>query len=298
MKRRLLNAFKKVHQVPGIKQVLRPVIRRKVNKAIDAAASHFFEHFTLVVAHEEDEQRVCFRTRHQVYCEELGFEQQNKTKMEYDEFDEYALSCYIKHKATGDCAGTVRLVMPQHPGQVLPLEHNCPEAIRIDDHSPQRYPRQTICEISRLAIPKRFRRRQSDNSLSPVTGKSLHKGFRKSEPGRNFPYLSLALYFFAASICVLRDIENVYVMMEPKLARGLKMLGINFQQLGHEIEYHGQRAAYQLSPEEFMQQISPALQRFQRKIMQELEEIPNFGAIFRHQPSSLTQKDGKQRRAA
>jgi len=297
VKRRLLNAFKRVHKVPGIKQMIRPVVRRKMNKIIDAAADHFFEHFTLVVANEEHEQRTCFKTRHQVYCEEMGFEDTRANKMEFDEFDEFALSCYIKHKATGDCAGTIRLVMPQHPGQLLPIEQNCPSAIRMDENSPQRYARHSICEISRLAIPKRFRRRQSDSNVSPVTGKSLNNGFKKDKPGRNFPYLSLALYFFAASICVLRDIENVYVMMEPRLARSLRMLGINFEQLGNEIDYHGQRAAYQLSPVEFMQQVSPALQRFQRKIMTELQEVPNFGAIFRHQPSILTKINEEQRAA-
>ena len=57
MKRRLLNAFKKVHQDPGVKHIVKPLVKRKMNKAIDAAASHFFEHFTLVVAHEEKDQR-------------------------------------------------------------------------------------------------------------------------------------------------------------------------------------------------------------------------------------------------
>lgn len=297
MKRRLLNAFKKVHQVPGVKHMVKPLVRRQMNKAIDAAANHFFEHFTLVVANEEKDQRACFRTRHQVYCEEMGFEEVRQTKMEFDEFDEYAISCYIQHKATGDCAGTIRVVMPQHSGQVLPIEQNCADAIRMDENSPSRLPRHSVCEISRLAIPKRFRRRETDTNLSPVTGKSLDKGFKRTKPDRNFPYLTLALYFFAATICVLRDVENVYVMMEPKLARSLRMLGIEFNQLGQVIEYHGKRAAYRLSPEEFFHQISPSLHRFYRKIMKELEDVPNFGSIHKPVPSTLTEKGQKTRAA-
>ncbi|MEG3767830.1 PEP-CTERM/exosortase system-associated acyltransferase [Alteromonas sp. 14N.309.X.WAT.G.H12] len=297
MKRRLLNALRKVHQVPGVKQMVKPLIRRKMNKAIDAAATHFFEHFTLVVATEEKDQIACFKTRHQVYCEEMGFEEVRQTKMEYDEFDEYAISCYIKHKATGDCAGTIRVVMPQHSGQLLPLEQNCSDAIRMDENSPTRFARHSVCEISRLAIPKRFRRRQTDLKLSPVTGKSLDKNLKKSKNNRNYPYLTLALYFFAATICVLRDVENVYVMMEPKLARSLRMLGIEFNQISHVIEYHGERAAYRLSPEEFLQQISPSLHRFYHKITKELEGIPSFGAIHKPKPSSLTVKQQKTKAA-
>ncbi|MBU3022972.1 PEP-CTERM/exosortase system-associated acyltransferase [Aestuariibacter sp. A3R04] len=276
--------------------MVRPLVRRQMNKAIDAAAAHFFEHFTLVVARDEKEQRTCFKTRHQVYCEEMGYEEVRQTKMEFDEFDEYAISCYIKHKASGDCAGTIRVVMPQHNGQMLPIEQNCPDAIRIDENSPKRYARHAVCEISRLAIPKRFRRRQSDRNLSPVTGKALDKSFNRKNRSRNFPYLTLALYFFAATICVLRDVENVYVMMEPKLARSLRMLGIEFNQIGGVIEYHGERAAYRLSPEEFFQQISPSLHRFYHKIAKELEAIPNFGS-FRPKPSSLVSKDQKTRAA-
>ncbi|MCU7554247.1 PEP-CTERM/exosortase system-associated acyltransferase [Alteromonas sp. ASW11-19] len=280
---------------------MRPVIRRKVNKTVDAIASHFFEHFTLVVATDEASQRECYKTRHQVYCEEMGFEPVRQSGLETDEFDDYALSCYIKHKATGDCAGTIRLVMPVHPGQLLPLEQNCPQAIRFDEHSPQRYPRHSICEVSRLAIPKRFRRRQSDSKLSPVTGKHSKKNLVNQHASRSFPYLSMALYFFAASICLIRDVENVYVMMEPKLARSMRLLGISFQQLGNEVDYHGSRAAYQLSPAEFMQQISPALRRFQRKIMVELDGVPEFGhalSNYHNRTAQVKKQQQKRRRAA
>ena len=85
--------------------------------------------------------------------------------------------------------------------------------------------------------------------------------------------------------------------MEPKLARSLRMLGIEFNQLGQVIEYHGKRAAYRLSPEEFFHQISPSLHRFYRKIMKELEDVPNFGSIHKPVPSTLTGKGQKTRAA-
>ena len=98
MKRRLLNAFSKVKRVPGAKRIMQPLVRRKVNKTIDDIAHRFFEHFRLVVALEEDQQEVCFKARHEVYCQELGYEPVRRNEMEYDEFDEYALNCFIEHK--------------------------------------------------------------------------------------------------------------------------------------------------------------------------------------------------------
>ncbi|MCW8092189.1 PEP-CTERM/exosortase system-associated acyltransferase [Alteromonas sp. ASW11-130] len=300
MKRRLLNALRKFKHVPGLNRVVKPVVKYKVNKTIDAVASHFFEHFSLVVASEEDDVKTCFKARHEVYCEELGFEEKTKSKMEFDEFDEYSLSCYIKHRATGECAGTIRLVMPQHAGQLLPIESSCPEAIRLAEHSPSKFPRHSICEVSRLAIPKRFRRRAADKQLSPIGGTPNHKdGQMDKQLNRNFPYLSLALYFFAATICILRDIDNGYMMMEPRLARSLKFLGVRFHQLGHEVNYHGKRAAFLISPEDFVSQVSPALQKFQRSILRELQDVPNFGAIYHPLPAVAVKKQSsKQRKAA
>ncbi len=300
MKRRLLNALRKVKHVPGLNRVVKPVVKYKVNKTIDAVASHFFEHFSLVIASEEDDVKTCFKARHEVYCDELGFEEKRKSKMEFDEFDEYSLSCYIKHRASGECAGTIRLVMPQHAGQLLPLESSCPDAIRLAEHSPSKFPRHSICEVSRLAIPKRFRRRAADEHLSPIGGSPNRKNATMDKQlSRNFPYLSLALYFFAATICILRDIDNVYMMMEPRLARSLKFLGVRFDQLGHEVDYHGKRAAFLISPDDFVSQVSPALQRFQRSILKEIQDVPNFGAIYNPQPIvEASQQRAKQRKAA
>lgn len=298
MKRRLINVFKKVKHAPGVSHVIRPVIRRKMNKTIDAVAAHFFEHFSLVIAADESARRICYKTRHQVYCEELGYEPVKSSGLETDEFDDYSLSCYIKHKATGDCAGTIRLVMPAHPGQQLPLEKNCPDAIRLDSENPKLHPRHSVCEVSRLAIPKRFRRRESDSKLSPVTGQKPKKSILEQHKSRSFPYISMALYFFATSICLIRDIDYVYVMMEPRLARSMRFIGINFHRIGNEVDYHGTRAAFKISPVELVEQISPALKRFQRKIMLELDDVPEFGHALSHYQKRASQTHSSKARKA
>jgi N-acyl amino acid synthase of PEP-CTERM/exosortase system len=64
----------------------------------------------------------------------------------------------------------------------------------------------------------------------------------------------------AATMCINTGIRHVYVMMEPRLARSMKFIGINFQQLGDPIDYHGIRAPYYISPEIFMKNLSPGYQ--------------------------------------
>ncbi|RDV26050.1 PEP-CTERM/exosortase system-associated acyltransferase [Alteromonas aestuariivivens] len=269
---------------------MRPVINHRISKTVDEVTDHFFSHFSLVVATSEQQRQVCYQTRHKVYCEEMQFEPCCADRIEQDDFDAYAISCYITHKATGDCAGTIRLVIPQTSEQVLPLEQVWSEAGHASlslSSSVGPY-----CELSRLAIPRRFRRRQSDCQFSAVAGKGDEATFKTLEPGRHFPYLSVALYFLAACLCMQKGIEQVYVMMEPKLARRLKMLGVNFVQIGKPIQYRGIRAPYMLSVDEFQAQIPVSLQRFQQRIMDYLQAtyepalvdaLPRLASSFKSQ---------------
>ncbi len=299
MRRHLLNALSRLRQHSAVERFVQPMIKRRVNRSIDAVANHFFEHFELVVASSQDDLLTCYRTRHQVYCEEMGFEPINRYGLERDHFDDFALHCFIRHKHTGECAGTFRLVMPHHPGQLLPLEQRCPQAIRCDSNRPHQYARNRVCEISRLAIPAKYRQQFSNGPLHSSLGMKSNAQAQDWCDKSSFPYLSLSLYFFASSICLLRDIEQVYVMMEPKLARRLRILGIHFNKLGHEVEFHGARAAYQLSADEFMRQVSPGLGRFQRRIMSALKGVSVFGTPVRMpMPAVCAEKPLKPRQAA
>ena len=46
----------------------------------------------------------------------------------------------------------------------------------------------------------------------------------------------------AATMGINTGIRHVYVMMEPRLARCIKFIGINFHKLGEAVDYHGLRA--------------------------------------------------------
>ena len=72
-------------------------------------------------------------------------------------------------------------------------------------------------------------------------------------------------------------LKHVYVMMEPRLARSMKFIGITFQQLGAPVEYHGLRAPYYISPDIFMKNLSPGFrslyQTIELDICQQLEQV-------------------------
>ena len=83
----------------------------------------------------------------------------------------------------------------------------------------------------------------------------------------------------AATMAMNTGVKHVFVMMEPRLARSMKFVGIKFHQLGEAIEYHGLRAPYYINPEIFMNNLSPGFKSLyhaiELDICKQLENIKN-----------------------
>ena len=133
-------------------------------------SKHFSEFLEPVVAQSENTRTESFNIRHKVYCEELEFEPLKNNCLETDEFDKFSSPCLIRHKVSGHYAGTVRLVRPQIENQLLPIEKYCINSITHETLNPRNFARKDICEISRLAVPLEFRKRQMDRFSGAATG--------------------------------------------------------------------------------------------------------------------------------
>ena len=235
--------------------------------SIDKAISQFFfSRYALVIAKTDKEKEISFRTRHHVYCEEMQFEETNTEQQEVDQYDEFSVNCYIKHLPTGKCAGTIRLVLPNNADQLLPLNQFLPDGHEVKSATSCNRKVRTICEISRLAIPKEFRLRQlKSNIVAPE--KLADSPYSATDFNLNhFPYLSIALYFMIASIGMKEKVKHAYVLMEPKLARRLKMFGIHFEQVGDAINHNGLRAPYRIAPGVLVNSLIAPLKDFQESV--------------------------------
>ncbi len=227
----------------------------------------FFSRYQLVVANDDDEKEVSFKTRHKVYCEEMKFEQTTASSLEIDQYDDRAINCYIKHLPTGECAGTIRLVLPKEEDGSLPLEEKFSDAFSSSSLLPSSLTSEGVCEISRLAVPREFRVRQFKSKVFPR--KKLNKIKQSKNLDFNlehFPYLSIALYLMATSVCLHLNMSHAYVLMEPKLARRMKAFGIHFNEVGEAISFKGKRVPYRLSSTDFQKDLSKTLQRFKREV--------------------------------
>lgn len=257
----------KLNQIP--RQLLKVFPRRLSLE--ESISNFFFSRYELVIASEENEKQISYKTRHKVYCEEMKFEQQNATALEKDKYDDRAINCYIKHRSSGECAGTIRLVLPTKAGLSLPLEEKCRDAFENGELLPSNLDPQSVCEISRLAIPREFRVRQMRTKILPAD--KLEKIKHKKSTSFNvehFPYLSIALYLMATSVCQHLNVEHAYVLMEPKLARRMKAFGIHFNPVGEAISFNGKRMPYRLSPQVLLNDLAKPLKGFHKKIHSDL----------------------------
>ncbi|AEF02287.1 PEP-CTERM/exosortase system-associated acyltransferase [Alteromonas stellipolaris] len=236
-------------------------------------SKHFSTYLDPIVAQQEGLKAESYKIRHNVYCEELGFEPLKEDFQEKDEFDVFSTPCLVKHKGSEHYAGTVRLVMPQESHQQLPIEKYCLNSITHETLNPTNFERRQVCEISRLAVPKEFRKRVMDQYQGAATGVINQYTYSEDEL-RCFPFIAIGLYFSAAALVMHNDIKHTYVMMEPRLARSMRFIGIQFEQIGPVVEYHGKRAPFYINPTLLYQNLRPNFRIMLDDIQESVNKYP------------------------
>ncbi|WP_018873786.1 PEP-CTERM/exosortase system-associated acyltransferase [Thioalkalivibrio sp. ALJ16] len=183
--------------------------------------------------------------RYQVYCKEFGFEREEDCPghREADEYDTQAWHCLLEHRPSSMAAGCVRVVHveSQDPIAQLPMERHCGESLFDGEWHPDRLDRDSICEVSRLAVHSMFRRRNGE-AATPIGDVEALKF--SPDQIRVFPILAVSLFVAATLVCVHYRKQHAYAMMEPALARILRHTGLEFTQIGEVVNYHGKRAAF------------------------------------------------------
>ena len=215
----------------------------------DPSLADLFEtHFEVVPADQNHMLEKVFRIRHQVYCEELGFEPNRDDQLEQDEFDKNSIHCLLLHKPSQSYVGCVRLVLadshaPDESG--FPFEQVCGSAVRWEFDQAAGTGRKRYGEISRLAISANFRRPR--NFVAPLDGMPAKLDVRDEEAKRLFPSIAVGLYLAVAAMGLSKGLDGVFAMMEPRLARQLSRFGIHCQPAGDAVEHRGTRVPYFIS---------------------------------------------------
>ena len=210
----------------------------------------FEKYFSAQAATDEQQRRAVYRIRHEVYCDELGYEPSRPDRLEKDAFDDRALHCLLRSVANDEFVGCVRLVLadPRDRSARLPFETLCAATLDRRVVDPDALPRNTIAEVSRLAVVSRYRRRSGERRTPlPLSERDF------GTPDRpRFPYLAVGLYLAMIAQARRHGLETLFMLTEHRLARQLTRLGVHLQQIGPPVEHRGLRYPSMMSVHEII----------------------------------------------
>lgn len=268
--------LKAASNIPFIKPFIRNVIRRVYSKRTSKIANHLTQYLNPLIAESNELKEESFKIRHQVCCEELQALPIQSDLMESDHYDEHAIHCLVQHKKSGQYTGTIRIVYSRSTDELLPLEQFYLPKIYPDSIKPTDFPRDKICEASRLIVPQSFRRRSMDKVSGTATG-AINRATYSEEELRCFPFIAVSLYLAAANVIIRNNFGHCFVMIEPRLAQSLDFVGIPFQQIGPAVNYFGERAGYFVDQETLEKKLPNGITRLREVIYEQL--YPSHEAI-------------------
>ena len=186
------------------------------------------------------------RLRYEIYVNEFGFErpEDHPAGMEKDPYDPHSIH-FAATDTGGQVIGTIRMILNSEKG--FPIEHAARlELQRLQASSPDR-----TSEISRLAVRRKYRRRQEDGIFGVESYLKRSEGGILPDNGsppkikhRERPVIVLGLFQAMYHEAKRRDISHMYMITEQKLYYALRNFGIFFKQIGDPVQYHGIRIPY------------------------------------------------------
>ena len=172
----------------------------------------------------------------------------------------------------------MRLVrsLDEHSHAPLPIEKHCGHSLDPATVGFMKHHRDTICEISRLAVDGRFRRRFGEDRSQ--LGELDALDFSHQEL-RTFSLVATASFMAATALTELTGCNNIFAMMEVFLPKVLARSGLHFERAGQEIDYHGSRAPYFITTQSAIEHMVPELKAFYVDIY---KSLANSYADLRH----------------
>lgn len=229
---------------------------------------NFAKYFAVEAAVDEAMKHEVYRVRHEVYCQELGYEATNSEHEETDGFDAHSLHLALRAQSSGRIVGCVRLVQtdPADPAKPLPFEHLCASVLDRSIVDPARLDRRHIVEISRLAVLSDYRKRKGDSG-SPIAISEEDMGTR-DQP--RFPYIPVGLYLGLLAAASVHDVDHLFTLTEARLARHLTALGFRIHLMGQAVEHRGKRVPSVIYRREVVEHLPPFMQPLYDQLLLEM----------------------------
>lgn len=228
-----------------------------------------------------------YRIRHEVYCEELHFEPVRADGLEQDAYDAHSLHCLMQTRAIpADLVGCVRLVLadPDDPNRLLPFEQLCADTLDRSIVDPLKLPRTRIAEVSRLAVRHHYRRRRGEEAEAAP----IHPRDFASRGQPRFPYIPIGLYLGAVALAHRSEIDTIFVLTEPRLAKHFSHLGVKVQQIGGPVEHRGIRIPSLMDVPSIIANMRLLLRPMWRVVLEEIDTSLLPAGAGREKPAAET----------
>lgn len=249
----------------------------------------FSELFELCPALDQADIEQVHRIRHEVYCRDLGWEPVREDGLEIDAYDRHSVHCLLRRRDNREPVGCTRLVLtcPDRPEAPLPFEVSCKDVIDRSIVDPVRLPRETIGEVSRLAVMNTFRKRKGESGTAVAVSE---QDFEARDTGMpRFPFIPVSLYLGAAAIARHMGVEHVFVLTEPRLADHFNRIGFDIHAIGGTIEHRGTRMPSVLSSSKVVAGLRPLIRPLYEVIEASVEDAfrrhPDFVRAIRAKSS-------------
>lgn len=245
---------------------------------VDPTGGNFARYFEIVPALTPALREEVFSIRHQVFCEDLGFEAIRPDRRESDEYDAQSLHLLIRNVKTGEYVGCTRIVRvrPEDAQRCMPFERTCAHVIDRTIVDPAALPRATIGEVSRLSIVAKYRKRKGELKRPAAISSD---DFGTPDLPR-FPYIMVGLYFATVELARLHGIETLFFLTEPRLAEHFRKLGVEIRTIGAAIEHRGTRIPSMMSAGGILENLKPMLRPMYQTIAQEIAAALSSGPLF------------------
>lgn len=233
-------------------------------------AKNFRQLFEISPALDAASIEAVYRIRHEVYCRDLGWEPVREDGLEIDAYDEHSVHCLLRKRDTGESVGCTRVILPHpdNPYRPLPFELSCAKVLDRTIVDPATMERSSIAEVSRLAVLN-FRQRKGEN----ITALSVSDGdFSRRDGVARFPFIPVSLYLSAIAIGQYLDIENLFVLTEPRLAKHFERIGFDIRPVGGSIEHRGTRIPSLLSSSNIVRGLRPTIKPLYEMIEESVRE--------------------------
>lgn len=230
----------------------------------------FRKYFEIATAFDDAGRNNVFGIRHEVYCEELGFEPVRPDRRETDEYDRHSLHCLMRTSTEPhSLVGCNRLVMarPEEPDYPLPFERTCAATLDRSIIDPAKEPRGAIAEVSRLAVRAYYRRRKGETKAAVAIS---DEDFGTKEQPR-FPYIPIGLYLGVIALAKHEGIETLFVLTEPRLAEHFAKLGVKITQIGGPVEHRGIRVPSMMNVDSIIKGLRFFVKPIWRVVAEEIE---------------------------